>query len=111
MLEGQVGTGFTAAERRMLLQILAPLQRKTPAVSSPFGCPVLGQPRWVRPLYVGTVEAANTAMTACAIPSGRDSGHSDTALGRPAAGFTAGWTGRAFYASLGGCVAAARCVT
>ncbi len=56
MLLGQVGTGFTAAARRMLFQIRAPLERKTPAVSSPFGCPIVGQPHWVRPMYVGTVE-------------------------------------------------------
>ncbi len=56
MLLGQVGTGFTAAERRMLVQILAPIETKTPAVSSPLSCPIVGQPHWVKPLYVGTVE-------------------------------------------------------
>ena len=56
MLLGQVGTGFTTAARNMLLQLLTPIERKTPPVSTPLGCPIVGQPHWVRPMYVGTVE-------------------------------------------------------
>ena len=56
MLLGQVGTGFTAAARDTLLRLLKPIGRTTQPVSNPLGCPIIGQPHWVRPFYVGTVE-------------------------------------------------------
>ncbi|WP_342314676.1 non-homologous end-joining DNA ligase (plasmid) [Mycobacterium avium subsp. hominissuis] len=49
---GQVGTGFSAAMRRHLGGLLAPIERDSPSVANDVGAQGW---RWVEPLYVGEV--------------------------------------------------------
>lgn len=49
---GQVGTGFSAAMRRHLFELLQPIERHSPTVAGPGAAQGW---RWVEPVYVGEV--------------------------------------------------------
>lgn len=44
------------AHRHVLVRLLTPIKRKTAPVAPSFACSRVGQPRWIRPTFVGTVE-------------------------------------------------------